>query len=189
MAAHSSKILSRINLNLLHPQGVGQKLPIRFLKWAVAYGRFIVVMVEIVVLVCFVARFKLDADLTSLKEEVNNRVPYLESLVDSEIVTTQTQQRLDLVKTTYAAAERYPKTLAVIASQTPQTTQITNINLEESKDGNSLSFRFTAVTNSNIDVTAFLNGLKANTNLSEITLANISYDQGQINFTIRGVAK
>ena len=69
MAAAQKEDKLKIKLNLLHTQGLPEKLPVKFLKWLVNYGRYIVVLVEIIVLVAFVARFKLDADLAEIKRK------------------------------------------------------------------------------------------------------------------------
>src|SRR3989344_9262322 len=106
----------RINLNLLYPQGVPEKLPLKFLKWLISYGRYIVVVVEIVVLACFAVRFKLDADLADLKENINSQVPYLESLSVDEALIVQTQQRLSNVQKVVEASSLWNKTFTQIAS-------------------------------------------------------------------------
>ena len=179
---------NRLNLNLLYPQGIVPKLPARFIKWLLAYGRFIVVFVEIIVLVCFVMRFKLDEDLNNQKEDINSKVPYLDSLITSETLSNQTQLRIKLIKDVYAKSEKNAAIFKKIADQTPQGVIVQNINLDtKSDEGN--HFKITSGTPNNYDVAVYLNGLKSEPEFSEIILASISFDQGQLTFTITGKAK
>ncbi len=175
-----------LRLNLLYPQGIPQKLPIRFLKWLLSYGRYIVVFVEFIVILTFLARFKLDTDLDNLTKQVNNQVPYVEGLALDETLIKQTQQRLALIKTTYTKQTFWSQTLSKISSQTPQSIHITTINL--SPDSNVLNFKITAQTNSNSDLAIFLNGLKNEPKFQNVNLSTISFDQGQLIFSITGIA-
>lgn len=176
----------RLNLNLLHPQGITPKLPVRFLRWLIAYGRYIVVIVEIVVLACFAFRFKLDEDLNQLKEEINGQVPYLEGLVADDALSNQTHLRLKLIKETYSFADLNIQALSRIAAQTPLTVKVSDINLDSSLEPNTLIIKITSTTSNNNNVALFLNGLKSDKSLSDIGLTSISFDQGNLTFTITG---
>ncbi len=183
------KIHSRINLNLLYPQGVPQKIYVKFLKWLISYGRFIVVGVEIVVLACFGMRFKLDADLADLKEKIKSQVPYLESLVADEALIKQTQLRISTIQSTYALSPAWIKTLKEISSLTPVDVKLTSLSLEKSPIPNTLNFKISAQTPSHNMLSAFLSGLRGSESLKEVSLSNISYDDGAITFSITGSTK
>ncbi len=183
------KIRSRINLNLLYPQEAQQKFLVRFVRWLISYGRFIVVFVEIIVLACFAMRFKLDADLATLKEEIKERVPYLESLKSDEAIIKLTQQRISLIGSSYAASLTWQSTLEKIAQQTPKEVKLSGIGMEKSPLGTGLSFKISGQTPSNNMLALFLAGLKEESEFKDINLANISYEQGQIIFSITGATK
>lgn len=181
------KLKHRINLNLLNPQGVPEKIPLKFLKWLISYGRYIVVVVEIVVLACFAVRFKLDADLADLKESINSQVPYLESLTVDEALIIQTQQRLINIQKVVEASSVWDKTFVQLASQTPPGVKVTAINLDKSNPAlNKIDIRLSGKTPSNNDVALFLSGLKQDPFFADINLASISFDQGVILFSITG---
>lgn len=188
MAKSAQKIHSRLNLNLLYPQGMAQKLPIRFLKWLISYGRFIVVIVEILVLSTFAFRFKLDADLANLKEKINEQVPFIESLGQDEALIKQTQQRLAIVKKTYAAFGQDQKFLPKISTQTPTAIKFTNFNIEQTEIG-ALKFKISAQTNSIDSIAFFLKGLRNDPDLKDINLTNINFEQGSVIFSITGATK
>lgn len=178
----------RLKLNLLYPQGVKQKIYIRFLLWLIAYGRFIVVAVEILVLAAFVMRFKLDSDFANLKEEINDKIPYAESLISEEATIEQTQQRLSLIKKAYAVSGKFKQVLATITSQTPDNIRFNNFTLDNIDNTSTFQFKITAQSNSNSSISFFLNNLRRDQKLKDVKLVNISFDQGQIVFTITGVA-
>lgn len=186
----SKKIYSRINLNLLYPQGIQQKLPIRFLRWLISYGRFIVVAVEIVVLVCFAFRFKLDAELADLKEKINSQVPFLESLTADEAIIKQTQLRLKNIQISYTRAPIWKQTISEIASQTPPDVKLTSVNLGNPQvEGNSIPVKIAARTPSNNMLAVFVMGLKNDAYFKEINLTSVSFEDGLILFTVTGSTK
>lgn len=176
----------RISLNLLHPKEIPPKLPERFLKWLITYGRFIVIFVEIIVVAAFLARFKLDADLDDLKRKINLDLPYIEGLSVDEATIKQTQTKLALISKTYSASDKWQEVVVDLSSQIPDSVLFTGLLLEEKDDG-SVSFKISGITISNSDLGIFLNNLRSLNNFREINLANISFDQQQILFTITGV--
>lgn len=175
----------RINLNLLNPQGVPLKLPTKFLKWMISYGRFIVIFVEIIVVAAFIFRFKLDADLDKLKTDIKNEAPYIEGQSSDETLIRQTQLRLNLIKQNNAQSSDWLPTLNRLSSKMPSGFKINNLNLEFTPT-NTITFKITGRTESNIDLEAFLNTLKKDGGYKNAALANITYDQNQIVFTITG---
>lgn len=175
-----------LRLNLLHPQGIPEKLPLRFLKWMLAYGRYIVVVVEIIVLASFAARFKLDADLADIKQKIDREVPFIENKAQDEALINQTQLKLTTVKQTYAKNPDWKGILTKISNQVPSSVHLTGINFS---NADKVEFKIAAQSNSNADLASFLNGLKSDPTFVNITLANISFDQGDIVFSISGGVK
>jgi len=175
----------RINLNLLHPKGVPTKLPERFLKWLITYGRFIVIFVEVIVVAAFLTRFKLDADLDNLKNQINLDLPYVEGLATDEALIKQTQTKLALIEKIYLNDDKWQETIVEISAQIPSSIVFTGLQIEE-KDEKSVNFRISGATFSNSDLGIFLNNLRSLDKFSEINLSSISFDQLQIVFTITG---
>lgn len=176
----------RIKLNLLHPKEAPTKLPEKFLKWLISYGRFIVIFVEIIVVAAFLARFKLDADLDILKRQINQELPYVEGFATDEALISQAQQKIGLIDKTYLGATRWQDTLTSLAALMPQSIQFTGLSLEE-KDEKSVSFKISGVTLSNSDLGGYLNSLRKEESFDDINLANIVFDRQQIIFTITGI--
>lgn len=179
MAAKNPK--PSINLDLLHPQSSPEKIPVKFLKWLLSSGRYMFIFVEALVLVAFVIRFKLDADIANKKEEIEQQVPFIEQLKPYEVLIKQTQLKLSSIKTFYSDLVDYPQILKKIADQTPIGVKILSITMEKTKDKINLSI--VSETKDNNDVSNFVFGLKQ-TNFGGVNLTSIGLDQGIIRFTI-----
>lgn len=178
-----------ININILFPQGIPQKLPIKFLKWLLSYGRFMAIAVEIIVVATFVIRFKLDADLNNINDQINHQVPYIQSLSEDEAKVRQLQFKISTVKRLYDSNPDINSILSAIASQMTSGTKLSTINIDATDKQAGLQFRVNGVSSSPNDLSILLAGLKQVKLFKDIALANISYDQGQLNFSISGGVK
>lgn len=69
----------------------------RFLKWALTFGRWIVILTELVVILCFLSRFKLDRDLTDLGERIKQQQAIIVSFGDLEKDFRNLQKRLNTI--------------------------------------------------------------------------------------------
>ena len=191
MPAKNSKIL--INLDLLKPQSSPEKLPSKFLKWLLSSGRLIFIFVEALVLIAFIARFKLDSDLETKKEAIETEIPFVQSLKSYETLIRQTQLKLSTISTFRTDTPDYSKLLNVVASQTP--INVTLQTLKMKKDVGKLLITINAESKDNNDVTNFIAGLKESGTFSLVNLENVGVDQGKINFvinaetTIQGIEK
>lgn len=183
-SAQSSKL--RINLNLLHPREQRAKLPQKFLKWLISYGRFIVILVEVVVVAAFLARFKYDADLDVLKRKINQDLPYVQNLATDEALIDQAQSRLALIDKTLTDADQWQATITNLSSLTPISIQFLSLSLDQKDDGG-ITFKINAATRSNTDLGIFLNTLRTQGSFKDIVLTNIEFEHDQILFSITGI--
>lgn len=185
MPAKSPKLL--IHLDLLKPQSSPEKLPVKLLKWLLSTGRYILIFVEALVLLAFLMRFKLDADLAERKEAIEEQIPYLESLAPYEKLIRQTQLKLSTINTHYANIADYQQILTKIANQTPQGVRIISINLDRSVGKISIQINATAQTN--FDLAIFLTGLKSDPQFLDIALISVGLEQGIIRFSLTSQAQ
>lgn len=177
---------SRLNLNLLYPQGISSKLPVQFFNWLINYGRFIVVAVEILVLATFVMRFRYDEQLADLKQKINAQIPYLESLAVDERIVKRTQSKLAEVKKVYNTSANWQNILAKITKQVPNGVTFSNLTLTPQANSTKLEFRIQASATTNGDLSVFMDGLNQETSFQNITLSNINFEQGRILFSVTG---
>ena len=89
------------------------------LHWALTYGRYIIIGTEIVVLLAFISRFKLDRDLTDLREEIAQKQAIIASYGDLEQRIRQLQAQLKVVSELDAQVLDTGKFIDDIASFTP----------------------------------------------------------------------
>lgn len=172
----------RINLDLLKPQSNPEKLPVRLVKWLLSSGRFIFIAVEAIVLIAFMARFKLDADLQSRKEAIDAQIPFIQSLRPYEILIKQTQLKLSTIDTFKQTQTDYAKIFKDIADQTPLGVKISNLTL--SKQVGKVTVAINGLAQTNVDISAFITGLKSNKNFSGVELVSVGVETGNLNFVV-----
>lgn len=170
-----------INLNLLKPQSNPEKLLIKLFQWLLSSGRYIFVIVEALVLVAFISRFKLDADLASKKEAIEEQIPYIESLKAYEVLIRQTQLKLATIANIKNGAVDYSTIVRKIAEQTPQNIKIIGINIVKTSTPN---IHITGQTQTNNDLVSFVTGLKEDSTFSNVNLISVNLEQGIIKFSI-----
>lgn len=174
----------RLDINLLRPQGLSDQFVVKLIRWLLTTGRFIVVIVEAVVLVAFVVRFKYDFDLETLSDNINQQIPVVQSYKNDEVIIRQTQKQLSLIKQLRTSSPDYPSIIKELSSQTPQGVKLNSLNLE--KTDSSVLIRLTGEVINSGDLSAFLQGLKGDKNFSDINLESISLSKDIINFSIKG---
>lgn len=179
----------KINLNLLYPQGVPLKLPVQLIKWALSGGRYLGIAVEILVLIAFAARFKLDSDLVNLKEQINQQVPFINSLTSQAQIIRETQFKLSVVKNAYSSSLNWAAILKDLSSQTPPGVIYNSLTFNKPEGTQTLEFKISGQASSNSDMAVFLNGLKNHEKFQNVLLSSISFDSAGLNFTITGNLK
>lgn len=182
-----SKPTLTIKLNLLKPQSSPEKLPVRLVAWLLSSGRYIFAVVNALVLIAFITRFKLDADLASKNEAIAEQVPYIESLRPYEFLIRGTQLKLLTIDTVKKNALDWPLLLKKIADQVPKSITITGINIDNNVS--SANIHISGQTQFNSDITSFVVGLKRDNTFSNINLSSISLEQSTIKFAIDTQAK
>lgn len=187
MAAPKEQIVRHlVKINLIYSQGAGEKIATQFLKWLIAYGRYIVIVAEVVVVTTFVTRFKLDDDLSKLKEEIGTQTPYITYLSKDEATIKLTQTRLSTIKTTFSKTPNWTSFLKMISKQTPTGVIFNVVNLEPVTDSTFIQFRITGKATTNNNLATFLSALKKDIGLKEVDLTSITFEQSEISFVITG---
>lgn len=176
----------KIKFDLLHPQSNPTRLPVKIFKWLLSSGRYIFIFVEGLVLLAFLARFKLDADLTNLTESIDQQIPYIESLKPYETRIRQTQLQLSTISTITASGANYNAVIQKIAAQTPQGVILNNLSLD--KESSVINIQISAKAQNNADVSTLLLGMKSDKYFTDVNLANISLEEGVIKFSINAKA-
>ena len=173
-------------------QGSERKVYLLFFHWLVTYGRFIIIIVELVVLSAFGLRFSYDTQLADLKDNIKRQSIALESYYIDEPRIRVFQKKLEFIKKNYDVNPTWEEIFTQVSSEIPLTVKLTSLSLEQDPTlaNPTLQLRLAAQTNSINDLGFFLKNLRSNKKFNEVTLQNIAIEQGQIIFNIGGsVAK
>lgn len=184
-SAKKNPAFKPFQINLLVRKGEQLKTPERLIKWVLSSGRFIVVLVELVTIGAFVGRYKLDAELADLQEQIKEKVPYIESLRADETLIRQTQFQISTIKQTKNESPDFVQTVSKIASLTPKNIRIANIALDQTQSFPKTLFTISGTTPSNIELSVFISALQKDPTFADVTLTNISFE-GQTVFTLTG---
>lgn len=163
-----------------------EKQPLgKFLTWVLTYGRYIIIGTEIIVLLAFLSRFKLDRDLTDLHQSVAQKQAVILAAQDLESRVRTLQDRLMIIKKLEEQRSFPQKLLTTFEQFTPQEVVLTEFYLDSSK------LSLTAVALSNDGFTTFLNNLSTSPYISDISLDDIGKTQGGtgIKFKISAILK
>ena len=178
---------SGLRLDLLRPQSNPEKLPFLLFKWLLKSGRYIFIFVEALVLIAFIARFKLDADIQSKKEAIDAQIPYIQSLKPYEVLIRETQLKLSTIAGMRQTQADYPGLLKGISDQTPFGVKITNLNLN--KQVGKIDITLSGQASNNNDISAFIAGLKSNGIFSNVTLTSVGIETETLQFSANLEAK
>lgn len=155
-------------INLL-PREEFEKKPLgRFLTWALSVGRYIVIFTELIVILAFLSRFKLDRDLSDLNQSIREKQAIIEASAEFEKEFTFFQTRLATIKKLKSKETSFTQIVSAIGSLTPLDVAISNLSFSE----NSLRINATALSEKGLG--SFLANLAASPNFKEVSLTNIS---------------
>lgn len=176
-----------LNLDLLHPQGEGQKLAVKLINWLLSAGRYIIIFVEILVLGAFLARFKLDGDLIELKENIEEQIPFIQSLKNDEALIRKLQFQITSLREIKTNSPDYTEILKNISKKLPKEVTLQTINFERTIGKTSIKFSGTARNYRQLQI--FIVELKSDPQFSDVNLASVELQEGTITFSVTASSK
>ena len=180
--------LPLFKINLLIKKDQGEKITIKFLKWILASGRYLVIFVELLTISAFVFRYKLDSDLMDLQEQISQQKPVIESFKNEEAIIRRTQFQLQSIKQIKQGIPDFAAILQKFSEKIPQTIKLTSVNIGQTKAGSSTNLTMNGEASSATDLSYFIKSLQNDPAFTSINLANISFEN-QISFTVTGELK
>jgi len=158
----------KTNINLLSQDEFAASPVGKFFKWALTFGKYIVIITQIVVIGAFIYRFKLDQDLETLNESVNQRQAEVNSFQDLEHKVRVLQNQLETIKIITTGQVRTGPTLSSISQVTPLQIQLDTLSLSGDR------FNITGQSLTEVGLATLIFGLQQQSNLSEITVNMVS---------------
>lgn len=159
-----------ISLNLLSQDAFSESIIGKILMWALSIGRYIVVFTELIVILSFLSRFKLDRDLTDLNAQINQQVLIIDSYGDLEKRFRDLQLKLTFMRNRVSGVDVEQAMDSVIRSL-PADVKLKNITTSRDK----ITLSATALTSQGFY--QFVSNLKANKTFADLKIANISQDE------------
>jgi len=171
----------KISINLVIKDEV-ESFSGQLLSWILTYGRYIIIITQIVVLSVFFLRFKLDRDHTDLKESVSQKQALIESVGDLEAEIRRVQNTLVNISQITKNQDISLKVLDYLEENTPSDTTFSKLSLSPDK----ISF---SVTASNLrSFNFFLLRLEKDNKLKDVNLEDIqTLPDGRIEFKINAI--
>lgn len=153
----------------LLPKEEWEKTPFsRLLKWILTVGRYIVIITELVVILAFLSRFKLDRDLTNLYEDIKQKQAIIESASGFEDEFRFLQKRLTIINELEKEQSTTEKIIGELVALIPLDVALNNISATNKE------VSLTAIALSEQGLASFLSNLKSSTKFEKLVLSNIS---------------
>jgi Tfp pilus assembly protein PilN len=155
----------------------------KILKWALTVGRYIVIFTELVVILAFLSRFKLDRDLTDLGEKIKQQQAIITSWGSFEKEFRFLNRRLQLIEELKKNQPESNEVLEEIASLIPVDVVISDFSVSNKQ------LNLTANAFSEGSLSAFLRNLKNSKKFKNVILTQISLNPEKemgIKFQVKG---
>lgn len=120
------------SINLITEDSFSHSLLGKFFLWSLSVGRYIVVFTELIVILSFLSRFKLDRDLTDLNEDIARQKAIITSYGDLEDRIRFHQDRLALIKTNQSQLKP-DQVIVILIKTTPSDIVYDQINFSNSQ--------------------------------------------------------
>jgi len=154
----------------------------KFLKWLLSVGRWIVIVTELIVILAFLSRFKLDRDLTNLNESIKQKQAIVNSSSNLEKEFRFLQKRLTTIESLQKSQDEAEKILDIFTDLTPVGVQLSDFTYNDKK------ITLTASADSELAFASFLKNLKESSQLKNLSLAKVSSGEeqgGKIVFSLK----
>ena len=172
----------KLKINLLSKEELEERTLNKFLQWTLTFGRYIIVGTEIIVLVVFFSRFKLDRELVDLHEQIKQKEAIVKFNHEFEKKARTIQNQLKEIKTLEENHDFTLKLLGFFEKNLPKDVGLERVSFSKKKlslKGISLS------TASFID---FLARLRTSPRFSQVVLKDLTKteDEGlKFNLTVQ----
>jgi len=162
MAAKNTK-----HVNLLPQEDFERTTLGRIMKWALTSFRFIVIVVELVVVASFLLRFWLDIQISDLEDEIQQKSALISSKSSFEKEFRKIQNKLLIFNTVTAETNLSLPLVQAVTAGLPSDTQL----VEFTRTGQAL--QLTGATLSESSIARYITNLKENSRFAAVDLVKI----------------
>lgn len=170
-------------INLLPQDDLRRKPLAKFLKWFLTWGRYVIAVTEIVLILLLIVQFVLNAENENVKKSINGKLDELTGGAVLEQQIRNAQSRLTSIRTIHTKRISYNNFLTYFKSIIPDGVIITSLQLSETK------MDISAVANSEEQFGQFIKNLRSDpdkiTNLQIPTVTKgTDSKQTKVTFTL-----
>lgn len=160
----------RDRINLLPKSEFEMSFGGQFLKWSLTAGRYLVILTELVVIVAFLSRFKLDKDLSDLADSITAKKRVLEASSEYEKEFRSLQSRLGAIETLVASQPQLELAVDAVVRKVPVGVKLTNLSAETG------GLTIIGTAGSGGEFGEFMNLMSTDKSLKSLELTDISND-------------
>lgn len=174
---------SGLQVNLLPKDSFSESLVGKILLWALSIGRYLVVFTELIVILSFLSRFKLDRDLTDLNTAIERQLAVVKSYGSLEAEFRALQLRLEQVSA-IGRQNQLSRVIGGVVNYLPPDVRLKSLSFDERGlivDGTALSSR---------GLTLFIQSLQRHPNIADIELSRVETEgenNPEISFSLQAV--
>lgn len=148
------------------------------IKWALSFGRFLIIVVEIVAFSAFIYRFSLDRHLSDINDKIKQEQEILTATKPQENTYRSLQEKLATVKKASTTGNAYYKILNDIIALTPPEITYNSFSILDGKIN--MEINMTSVQS----LTAFMKSLQNYPNITSIAITGIDNSSGDNTVTV-----
>ncbi len=143
-----------------------------FLKWALSFGRFLIIVVEIVAFSAFIYRFVLDRQIIDLNDKIKREQAIIEASRSQEETYRSLQERIATIKNASTTGNVSPQILKEIVEKTPPDILYNAFSIGDGK------FEMELSVSSFSSLTEFLKIIREHPQISSATITGIDNSSG-----------
>lgn len=168
----------KLTVNLIPQEEARRRSREKIFRWILTYGRYIIIGTEIIVLLAFLARFKLDRDLKQASDAVKTKQEAIESFGELETQTRILQAHLATIK---KLEGQTPPTqiLNALAALTPYDVIFSQLKISSTK----INVSATALSLGGFS--SFIEKLKRSKDFKDVSIERVKEGQSGIEFTLQ----
>lgn len=167
-------------INLLPKKELAESALGKLLKFSLTYGRYIIVGTQLIVLLAFFSRFKLDRELTDLQDSVEQKYAIVTSLTEFESEVRLLQERIDQIRELKENHNLIRLSLESIKSILPPGNTLLKLNIGEE------NITATGVSQNEQSLAFLINQVNSSDLFSSVEFGRINKrkDSGEIDFSV-----
>lgn len=124
---------AKVTIDLLPQHLIEERRLTRFLNWSLTYGRYIIIVTELIVLLAFFSRFRLDQQLTDLHESISQKQAIIASVAQFEHEARQVHDRIDKIRELNKEHTLFLDAISLLEGLVPDDVILSQLNFSQNK--------------------------------------------------------